>query len=522
MRHYAAARAAIILRVERLAVADLGSNSFRLVVYGYEPGRWWQHADEIREAVRISEGIGEDGCLRRKPMERALRTAEVFDAYCHSSGIEQVEAVATSAIRDAPNREELLEAVRERTSLPVRVISTGEEARYGYLAIANSTTLGTGFGVDIGGGSVQITHLRDRQLDASESWPLGAVRMSERFLPGDESGDKAIKALRKHVRKKVGGAEWFGRSNGDRLVGIGGTIRNLAAAIQRRAGVDYPDAQGFTVGRDTLDELIGELASMPAAKRGRVPGIKPDRSDVILGGAVVLSALMEAGDFDELDVTEAGLREGVFFEHFLAGADPPLFPDVRRASVENLAQRYRGREIAHERHVAGLSLQMFDALRHAGLHDLGDDDRELLWAACMLHDIGVTIDYDDHHRHSHYLIRNAGLAGFSPRELVMVALVTRYHRKGEPDTHELGPLERDDDGRRLRLLAGMIRLAEQLERSRDGAVASVAVRKHGHGVRLSAVANGAVGDPSVAIWSAQRNSDLLAKAIGGPVEVVGG
>ncbi len=129
--------------MDRIAVADLGSNSFRLVVYGHEPGRWWQHADEIREAVRISEGIGDDGRLKRKPMERALRTAEVFDAYCHSSGVEQVEAVATSAIRDAPNRDELLEAIAERTSLPVRVISTEEEARYGYLAIANSTTLET-------------------------------------------------------------------------------------------------------------------------------------------------------------------------------------------------------------------------------------------------------------------------------------------------------------------------------------------------------------------------------------------
>ncbi len=125
-------------------------------------------------------------------------------------------------------------------------------------------------------------------------------------------------------------------------MGIGGTIRNLAAAIQRRAEVDYPDAQGFVVQRGELEELIGELASMPAAKRGRVPGIKPDRGDVILGGALVLSTLMEAGGFEELDVTEAGLREGVFFERFLDDCDPPLFPDVRRASVENLALRYRG------------------------------------------------------------------------------------------------------------------------------------------------------------------------------------
>jgi exopolyphosphatase/guanosine-5'-triphosphate,3'-diphosphate pyrophosphatase len=507
------------LGVERIGVADLGSNSFRLVIYGYEPGRWWQHADEIREAVRISEGIGDDGRLRDEPMERALRTAEVFDAYCHAAGVERIEAVATSAIRDAPNRDELLEAIADRTSLPVRVISTEEEARYGYLAIANSTTLSDGFGVDIGGGSVQVMHLKDRQLAASDSWPIGAVRISERFLPGDEGGEKAIKALRKHVRKTVCEAEWFGRVNGDRLVGIGGTIRNLAAAVERRAEIDYPDAQGFVLHRDDLEELIEDLASMPAAKRGRVPGIKPDRGDVILGGAVVLSSLMEAGRFEELDVTESGLREGVFFESFLDPADPPLFPDVRRASVENLALRYRG-HISHERHVARLSLQIFDELGKARLHDLGDNEQELLWAASLLHDIGTTVDYDDHHKHSRYLILNAGLPGFTPREVALIALIARYHRKGAPDAAPLNGLAKKCDSRRLDTLAGILRLAEQLERSRDRSVTSVKLLTTGNGT--VALEPETSADASVAIWSARRNADLLGEAIERKVEVAPG
>jgi len=518
--HYAAGARAIIPRVKRIAVADLGSNSFRLVVYGYEPGRWWQHADEIREPVRISEGIGEDGALKRGPIERALRTAEVFDHYCESAGVDEVVAVATSAIRDAPNRDELLEPIAERTSLPVRVISTEEEARYGYLAIANSTTLNHGFGVDIGGGSVQVMRLEDRGLRDSDSWPMGAVRMSERFLPGDAAGEKDLKALRKHVRKKIEKAEWFGRVNGDRLVGIGGTIRNLASAVQRRAGVNYPDAQGFVVAREALEELIGELAAMPVAKRGGVPGIKPDRGDVILGGAVVLSALMEAGRFDELDVTEAGLREGVFFEHFLMGSDPPLFPDVRRASVENLACRYRS-ELSHERHLASLSLQMFDELGKAGLHELGAKERELLWAVSLLHDIGTAVDYDDHHKHSRYLILNAGLPGFTPREVALIALTARYHRKGEPDASPLNGLAKKCDSKRLDILSGIVRLAEQFERSRDRSVTGVRVVANGSGEGVVLEPDTAA-DASVAIWSARRNADLLGSAIDRKVEVAPG
>src|SRR5919206_3014892 len=158
--------------MQRAAVIDMGSNSFRLVVYGYEPGRWWQHVDEIREAVRVGAGVGDDGMLQPEPMERALRTAKLFSAFCRASDIDDVTAVATSAIRDAPNGPELLERIRDEGGLEARVLSEEEEARYGYLAIANSTTVEDGFGIDIGGGSVQAMRLEGRQMSECGSWQL--------------------------------------------------------------------------------------------------------------------------------------------------------------------------------------------------------------------------------------------------------------------------------------------------------------------------------------------------------------
>jgi len=208
-------------------------------------------------------------------------------------------------------------------------------------------------------------------------------------------------------------------------------------------------------------------------------------------------------------------------ERLLEGRDPPLLEDVRRESVINLAHRFRTDDV-HVEHVAHLSLQLFDALREAGLHALGDAERELLWAACMLHDIGVTIDYDDHHRHSHYLIESSGLPGFDPRELELVALIARWHRKGDPDPSALGDLKRKGDADRLMVLSGVIRLVEQLERSRDQSVAGVELEDRESCVIVRAVTGGARGsDPSVAMWSAQRHADVLAAAIDKPVEVVG-
>src|ERR687895_13542 len=466
----------MIRTMQRVAVADMGSNSWRLVVFGYEPGTpWWSLVDEIREAVRVGAGLAQEGALRPERIERAVHTAAVFASFCSASG--------------------------------------REEARYDWLAIANSTTIEDGFGLDMGGGSIQALRIEGRRLAEAESLRLGSVRVSEEFLPGEKAPGKAIKALRKRVATELGGLGWWG--DGGRVVGVGGTIRNLAAAAMKRADMPPLDVQGFELTRDALEELIEWLADRPASKRGELPGIKPDRGDVILGGALVLAAALDCGGFDRIEVTEAGLREGVFFERLLGEGE--LFADVRRASVLNLAHRFNT-DPDHVERVAHLSLAMFDGLADAGLHELGAADRELLWAACMLHDIGTAIDYDDHHRHSHYLILNAGLPGFSPRELVLVGLIARFHRKGDPDASELGTLARDGDDDRLRLLCAIIRLAEQLERSRDGAIREVRVAAHDGTVELDTEVDPA-RDPSVPIWAARREAGLLADALGREVEI---
>jgi exopolyphosphatase / guanosine-5'-triphosphate,3'-diphosphate pyrophosphatase len=504
--------------VERVAVIDMGSNSWRLVVFGYEPDtRWWSLVDEIREAVRIGAGMGESGdgerALRPDRVELALHTAAVFSEFCRATGVDQIQALATSAIRDASNGYELLAEIEGTTGLQARVISGEEEARYGWLAIANSTTIEDGFGLDIGGGSIQAIRIEGRRLADARSLPLGAVRVSERFLPDEKATAKQMKALRAHAAEELDELGWW--AGGGRLVGIGGTIRNLAAAAMKRLDLPGIDVQGFALTRDALEELVDELASRPVSKRAQLKGIKYDRADVILGGALVLATAMEEGGFHAIEVTEAGLREGAFFERLL-GKDE-LFEHVRIESVENLAHRFEHHG-EHDLHVWTLSRSMFDGLSAAGLHDYGEHERDLLWAACLLHDIGVAVNYDDHHRHSHYLILNAGLPGFTPRELILIGLIARYHRKGSPDASELGDLAEPGDEERLRLLCGVIRLAEQFERSRDQAITEVHVSANGAAVSLHADVDPS-RDATVPIWAARRNADLLAEALDRGVEI---
>jgi exopolyphosphatase / guanosine-5'-triphosphate,3'-diphosphate pyrophosphatase len=502
---------------ERLAVIDLGSNSFRLVVFMAGRG-WWKRTDEIYEPVRIGEGLMATARLGEEPMQRALATLDVFAHFCRASGLGEgaVDAVATSAIRDAENADGFLARARACLGLPIRVLSREQEARYGYLAAVNSTTLCDGNVLDLGGGSLQLVHVADRLMGSSGSWPIGTVRMSERFLPPNGPAKrKQLEELCAHVARQLAEAPWLLREDSDaggrgpeRLVGTGGTVRNLAAAAQRAAGLPSNGVQGMVVAREALEELVARLAALPASERATVPGIKPARADLILAGAVVVQGVLRAGGFDALETTEAGLREGVFFERLLADQDPPLFADVRRSSVLNMAAQYDV-DFDHTEHVAALALGMFDELARLGLHAGDARERELLWAACMLHDVGMSIDYDDHHKHSRYLILNGALPGFTPVETAIIAQAARYHRKGMPVPGPMAALFGEGDAERLDRCATLLRLAEDLERSRDQLVRDTSLQLRNGSVELRLIAD---GESAVPRWAAGRECELFARA----------
>lgn len=466
-------------------------------------GHRWRRTDEIYEPVRIGAGLVETGTLSADGIARGLATVAVFAHFCAALDITEIDAVATSAIRDAKNAKDFL----SRAALPVRIASTAEESRYGYLAAVNSTTLSDGAMLDLGGGSMQLVRVTSRHDTDYCSWPLGAVRMTEQFGLGADgvATDKQLKKLRDHVAAALEDAPWLARS-GSRMVGIGGTVRNLAVAVQRRAGLLDLGVQGYRIPRADLDALVARLAALTPTERARVPGIKAARADLILAGAIVVQSVMEAGGFAELEVTEAGLREGVFFSHLLDG-DPPLFDDVQRSSVLNLAAQY---DVDHEHtaHVAHLALQLFDQLAEHGLHKGDPVERELLWSACVLHDIGMAVDYDDHHKHSRYLVLHSGLPGYSQREVALIGQMVRYHRKGNPVLGAASSLAREGDDELLRRCALLLRLAEGLERSRDQAVTNVEVR-NGKADVVTLKLRTEDDAIEVARWAARREGPLF-------------
>jgi exopolyphosphatase / guanosine-5'-triphosphate,3'-diphosphate pyrophosphatase len=306
----------------RFAVIDLGSNSFRMEIFSDSGEGSWEREHDTARAVRVGEGLSSTGRLGQEPIERALLALEEFASVCHDHGLSAgaIDAVATSAIRDAENGRELLDLVRDRAGLEVRVLTREQEARYGYLAAVNSTALTDGCVLDLGGGSLQLVRVGARLARETVSKRLGAVRMTERFLDGDgPATHEQLQALRAHVTRKLAHLEWLSCSS-PHLVGLGGTVRNLAAATAtaRAQGLPAGEVHGFSIRASQLDELIERLAALPARERGSVAGIKANRADIVLAGAVVVREVMRAGGFSLLEVSAMGLREGVFFERQLA------------------------------------------------------------------------------------------------------------------------------------------------------------------------------------------------------------
>ena len=497
--------------MKRVAIIDLGSNTARLVVLAYDINRSYRLIDELREVVRLSEGMGDAAIIRADAFERGISALCTFRAYCDAVGITNIHATATSAVRDAANGESFLAAARERANLELRILAGEEEAYYGTLAVANSLPYQDAVVLDLGGGSAQLSLMKARQFVTGSSWPIGAVKMTERFFNQHPPKKKDVKALIKHVRKQVG--NWYQDKDALPVIGMGGTLRNLADIHHKKTNYPVDLLHGYELSKDALNDVVEDLLSKSVKERGDISGLNRDRADIIAAGGVVIRELLELSGASGIVISGQGIREGLFYPSLVTPA-PHLVADVRAFSVENLARQYYDHP-AHNQHVQMLALLLFDQL--AELHSFGSFERDVLAAAALVHDIGMAVNYYDHHKHGFYLAMSAALPGFTHREQALIALLVRYHRKGKPDALSVEGLLLEGDMDRVMKLAALLRLAEYLERSKAQRVTNVRCHVSDKYVQIEVIA---AGDAQVEVKEAALRSDLLENAYGVTVDVM--
>ncbi|MCC7358417.1 MAG: Ppx/GppA family phosphatase [Anaerolineales bacterium] len=494
----------------RVGIIDLGSNSARLMIAHYAPGQAYRITDELSRRVRLSEGLAADGRLRTVAILRAVQAVRLFKLFCDAHGIKRIVPVATAAVRDAANRADVLRQLRAATGLRFRVLTGREEAYYGALGVVNGLGLSSGLVMDVGGGSAEFSRVERGRFRRGETTPLGAVRLTEMFLNnGDHVRPAALRRLTDYVDEALDRLAWLRLAPVETLVGVGGTARALARMDREARHYPFGLLNGYELTRQRLAALVERIIELPVAERPKqLPGLPSDRADIILAGALVVQRALHRARASALVVSGHGLREGLFFEAFLPHSTSPVIRDLRTFSVLNLGRLY-GYEAAHAEHVTRLALSLFDQLTER--HGYAAEERACLWAAGQLHDIGTVIDYYDHHKHSAYIILNAGLPGYSHHETALIAMLCLYHRKGQPVLAELRAPPRPGDLDRVRRLAALLRLAEYLDRSRAQTITRL--RLEGSGKRLRLLARPRPGaDARVEIWEAQRSADLFQSA----------
>src|SRR6476620_11365689 len=506
----------------RLAAIDIGTNSVHMIVVQVRPDLSFEVIDREKEMVRLGAGGLDGRALTPEAMHSALQVLSKFRRLAESHKVDEVIAVATSATREAENGGEFLQVVTQQTGIRPRVISGTEEARLIHLAAVYGVSVPGDVAVviDSGGGSVEVTRGAGQAIELGRSFKLGVIRLTERFIKTDPLEPRDERKLARHIDAEIGKyLTQIARAGFERVIGTSGTIMSLGAVAAAADGL-APGAplrnRRFTAKQ--IRRVRKDLVALDLEKRLRVPGLEPRRADLAVAGAILVDEILRRLGADEITLCDLSLREGLVLDYIsrhrkeIAQAD--RYPDVRRRSVFELAERCNYWP-EHSQHVARLSIGLFDQTR--AIHGLTDRERELLEYAAILHDIGVHISYEAHHKHSYYLVKNGDLRGFEPDEIETIALVARYHRQAAPKRkHEgFGRLPRRLR-RTVRTLAAILRLAESLDRSHAQTITGLELHDRGDDDLLQLRTT---GDAELELWAAARHAAPFERMTGKPLRL---
>lgn len=518
------------MRTDVLAAVDLGTNSTHLVVAKVD-GVTIEVVEREREMTRL--GSSSSGLTHLSPdaidravvaLDRFRRVAEIHDA--------PVRVTATSAVREADNRDELIHRARVEAGVEVEVISGFEEARLIHLGVLQAVPVFDRQMLlcDIGGGSTELVSGRSGEVTSARSFRLGAIRLTEQFFRGSADvvvTPEDIEQCRRYIRATLAPHLTHLRNQGvGVLVGSSGTIGALCSMVtvhrEELTGEPRPRSlKNLTVTSGELDDVVARIiAAGTTEQRAGLPGLDPRRADIILAGALLAQQVMRGLDATSLTFSDYALREGVLLDTWQRrnGGGLEQLAELRRRNVAKLVDAM-DEDPAHAMEVARLAGLLF--AETAGWHGVDGDSRELLEAGAALCNVGLFISHSAHHKHSYYIVRNSEhLTGFTDAEVEVIAQIARYHRRAVPKRkHDAFAALHPDDQQKVRVLAGIVRLAVGLDRNRAGRVSTVRCHEDDDGSLVVGVIPVDGADISLELISAGERTELLSQALDLPVRV---
>lgn len=503
-----------------LAAMDLGTNSFHLVVAEIVDKNRFNVLTKDKEVVRLGTSGKEMKHITPEAMDRALTALKRFKKVADSFDA-TIRAVATSATREAKNREEFIDKVKEETGIEIEVVSGYEEGRLIYVGVLQALNVYDKriLLIDIGGGSTEFFLCEKGSVVSGISLKIGAVRLTNKFFKGDKIKESSVEEAREFIKGEINPIkrELKGKKF-DMVVGTSGTITNIGAMILKRENDDIDkdfNMNNFTYDRDSFYDLMKTILKAGSVdKIKEIPGIDDSRADIICAGALILEQAFKELDIKKITLSSFALREGILYDSLqeeFGTAHPGHLDNVKAKSVFNLADG-SNYDKDHAVHVARIAGAIFDKIHEK--FKLTERDKEYLEAASILHDIGYHISHSKHHKHSYYLIRNAEMLGFNDREIEIIANIARYHRKSHPKpSHYTFNKLNEDDKKLVKLLAGILRIADGLDRSHDSLVKGVDVSLNKSKMEIKLIIK-KDASPDLELWGADRKKALFEEMTG--------
>lgn len=498
----------------RYAAVDIGSNSARLLVSEVTPGSPAQILAAERQVTRLGESVFRGGRISPEAIEYVCESLARMAQIYRKHDVIAVRAVATSAVRDAGNRHEFLQRASEAIGAPVEIISGQEEARLIHLGVQARWPHPRQrlLIVDVGGGSAEFILSEQGRMSVAFSKPLGAVRLTEVFLKSDPPSPQELHRMDQFIDEKMAKPlERIGRGQFDRIIATSASAAAIVCAVNRIPRPRRDQADRLRATLPQIRRFYREVVGRDLAGRRKIQGLGPRRAEIIVPGSAVFLRALEAFQHSSLYYSAAGVRDGIIADLAArrVGRELSQLSREQRTVVEQMARKY-GVSPHHSRKVAALAHELFEGLQP--LHRLGPDFGKLLEAAAYLHDVGHWISDVGHHRHSYYVVTNADLAGFTDTEQYLVALLCRYHRKSSPSARQPEFQSLDSDTQRaISLLVPLLRLADNLDRSHEQKVESLACQARDGQAVLALKCR---GDVSLEQWAAERVAPLFEQVYG--------